>query len=424
MNTISRRKFLYGCSGALAGMAGAKSFRAEAASSVAGAGTSEDLLVVVFLRGGCDGLNMVPPLGGDDRHYYETGRPTIQLPLSSLLPLDSRFGLHPALSPLYPLYQQGVLAVVHAVGLAYDTRSHFDAQTFIELGTPGRKSTTDGWLTRHLATASVPAHPPLISALAVGNAQPTSLRGFADTLVVKALSTFTLNGYSKYRNEQHVALRSMYDGDHWLFSAGTTALDALDVIDYLEPESYTPSPGAVYPSGPFGDQLQVVAQLAKFNSGLRVVTIDLSGWDTHISVGNPSTGDFALLLNQLAQGLAAFYKDLDGAANQNITRRLTVVVQTEFGRRLRENANRGTDHGHGGVMLVLGGHVNGGAVYGSWPGLNTDKLYDRGDLAVTTDYRQVLAEIVSRRLNNANLSTVFPNMGSYVPLGILQGADA
>jgi uncharacterized protein (DUF1501 family) len=237
-------------------------------------------------------------------------------------------------------------------------------------------------------------------------------------------SNFSFSGYWKYEDAQRVALRSMYNGDTWLYRSGTLTLDMVDLIENLNPGTYAPANGAVYPSGSFGDNLKALAQMVKMNVGLRVATVDLGGWDTHENQGDGSGGYFANQLTQLSQGLAAFYTDLNGSGANNYTNRLTVAVLSEFGRRLRENANHGTDHGHGSVMLLLGGNVNGGSIYGTWPGLSVDELYDRADLAVTTDYRNVLSEILVKRLGNPYIDQVFPGFTDYQPLGLLRNNPA
>lgn len=314
---------------------------------------------------------------------------------------------------------------MHAAGLMEDTRSHFDAQQYIELGTPGDKTTANGWITRHLQSA--PNLPPTIflPALSAGNAQAQSLLGSNEAATMDSPSNFSIGGYWKWADPQRAALRALYTGDNWLYAAGTQTLNTLDVIEAAGVGNYTPANGAVYPNGPFGDNLKTVAQLIKANLGLRAATIDLGGWDTHEYEGDGGGGYLANnQLEPLGQGLAAFYADLSNAACAlDYTRKLTLVVMSEFGRRLRENANHGTDHGHGNVMFVLGGNVNGGQVYGHWPGLAPDQLYQLTDLAVTTDYRRVLAEIVTKRLQNPNLATVFPGYAGYTPLGTLRGGS-
>jgi len=423
---LSRRQFLVGCSSAIAAMAGARLTQVAFANPSAPGAYNNDILVVVFLRGGWDALNVVPPVAGADRGQYEASRTELQVPDSgqgAALPLDGQFGLHPAMAPLHSLYTNGSLAVVHAVGLTSDTRSHFDAMQYIELGTPGEKSSTTGWITRHLESA--PNLPPtiLMPALSAGNSQPTSLLGTYETVAMDNPGDFSFSGNWYYKDIQRAALRRMYNGDSWLFRAGTQTLDAVDLIESADPGHYTPANGAQYPGGSFGDNLQTIAQMIKLDVGLRVAAVDLGGWDTHEYQGDGSGGYMADLLRNLAQGLAAFYTDLDGSGASDYNRRTTLVVLSEFGRRLRENASHGTDHGHGSVMLVQGGRVNGGKVYGSWPGLGVDQLYDRADLAVTTDYRRVLSEILINRLENPNLDYIFPGYEGYQPMDLVRGAS-
>ena len=421
---VTRRQFLMGCSAAIAAMAGARLTHlafAEPSSN----GYNDEILVAVFLRGGWDALNVIPPLAGADRGYYEENRPALNVPVASLLHLNGQFGMNQALAPLYNLYQAGHLAVVHAVGLMEDTRSHFDAMQYIELGTPGVTTTATGWITRHLQSA--PNLPPTIflPALSVGSGQAESLLGSNEAAAMSSPGSFTIGGHWRWGDPQRAALRALYTGDNWLYAAGTQTLNTLDVVEAANVGNYVPANGAVYPNGSFGDNLKTVAQLAKANLGLRAATIDLGGWDTHQYEGDGGGGYLANnQLTPLGQGLAAFYADLSNAACAlDYTRKLTVVVMSEFGRRLKENANHGTDHGHGNVMFVLGGNVNGGQVFGHWPGLANNQLYQSTDLAVTTDYRRVLSEIVTKRLGNPNLSAVFPGYAGYTPLGILNGGS-
>lgn len=411
---LTRREFIVGCSSAIAAMAGARLTRVAFANPAETTDTNNEILVVVFLRGGWDALNVVLPIAGADRGHYEAARDDLRIPTSgtgAAIPLNAQFGLHPAMAPLHDLYQQNSLAIVHAAGLTNDTRSHFDAMQYIELGTPDDKFTKTGWLTRHLQSA--PNLPPSIifPALSAGSNQATSLLGEREAVAMSDPDSFSFAGHWNYKDLQRTALRAMYDGDTWLYEAGTQTLDAIDIIESANPGEYTPANGAVYPGGSFGDNLQTIAQMIKMNLGLRVATVDLGGWDTHENQDYRFTSN----LDDLSGGLKALYQDLGSYTN-----RLTVVVMSEFGRRVRENANYGTDHGHGSVMLVLGGHVNGGQIYGSWPGLDINQLYDRADLAITTDFRQVLCEIVEKRLENPNLDVVFPGYTGYTPLGILR----
>lgn len=420
MCEVSRRGFMVGCSAAIAGLAGSR-FNTLALAQEPGAA---ETLVVVFLRGGIDGLDFMPPLGGADRGYYEAARPTLQVPDTGpgAAPQlgNSSFGLHPSAAPLVELFDNGDLAIVQATGLDVANRSHFDAMEYMELGTPGVKSTPTGWLTRHLqSTTGIPSEV-IMPSLAMGGIQQASLRGDNDTVNMVDPSVFQFStGPWRWRPSQRTSLRRLYGFDSSpIHIAGTKSLDALDVVELYVTDDYTPANGAQYPPTSFGDHLQAIAQMMKLELGLHVATLDLGGWDTH------DGQDYYLpnLLDELSRGLYALYTDLDGAGAANHTQRLTVVAMSEFGRRFEQNADNGTDHGHGNLMLVLGGNVNGG-IHGIWPGLAPGQLFEGIDLAVTTDYRHVLSEILIRRLANNQLGLVFPGFNSYSPLGVVNGAD-
>ncbi len=416
---LTRREFLTGCSAAIAAMAGARISRIALANPLTAPSVDSDILVTVFLRGGWDALNVMMPIGGADRGYYEAAREDIQVPVSgegAAIPLAGTLGLHPSMGPVHNLYQAGKLAIVQAAGLTSDTRSHFDAMNYMELGTPDDNSTSTGWITRHLQTAPFLPESILFPALSAGSNQATSLLGSNEAVAMSDPDNFGFSGHWEYENLQRSALRHLYDGDTWLYQSGTQTLNAVDIIEGANPGGYTPSNGAVYPDTSFGDNLQAIAQMIKMNLGLSAATVDLGGWDTHQNQGEGSGGYLSTKLDDLARGLAAFYLDLDSG----YTGRLIVVVKSEFGRRLRENANRGTDHGHGSLMVVMGGFVNGGQLYGSWPGLRNDQLYDGADLDVTTDYRRVLSEILIKRLANPNMDQVFPGYTGYQDMGIVQ----
>lgn len=402
---LTRRNFLQGCSSAIAAMAGAR------LTNVAFAQQDDptDTLIVVFLRGGWDALNVVPPMDGDDRGFYEKARPDIKI--SDLLPLNDQFGMHPALAPLHGLYQDDRMAVIHAVGLNYDTRSHFDAQEFIELGTPGSKGTTSGWITRHLQGSGVSS---ILPALSTSGA-PSSLLNFVPTVNLNDPADFSQwdNGLA---GSQQAALRQMYNGETLLHRAGLRTLESMSIVSPLVEQEYQPSNGASYNDDELSLQLKTVARMIKLDAGLRVATVDYGGWDTHEYETDGNGGYIADLLGNLASGLSNFYLDLDSG----YTDRLSVVVISEFGRRLVQNEDYGTDHGHGSVMFTLGGGVNGGQVYGAWPGLHNDQLYDHADLAITTDYRQVLSELLTRRMGETNISNVFPGFSPTPDLGIFR----
>lgn len=416
---ISRRQFMLGCSAAIAAMAGSRIgglvFDDPDFAGTAHAAGADSILVTVFLRGGCDGLSLVAPY--DDPTYLARRG---SLALSGALPLDARnpafgasssFGLHPAAAPLKELYDAGALAVVHACGLDDDTRSHFDAMDYMERGTPGVKSTSSGWLTRHLQCVNAGGTLP---ALAGGAGAPAALLADPSAVAMNSATSYRLSGPGRYNSASGSAmlasLERMYGGGGPVALAGRRTIETIKALGGVG--SYTPD--AAYPSGGFADTLRMVAQMIKLDLGLRVATVDLGGWDHHEHQGVNGSGPFFSLAGQLAAGLHAFFNDL--AAFQS---RLTVVVMSEFGRRLGVNASAGTDHGHGNVMLVLGGQVRGGRLYGRWPGL--EDLDQDQDLRITTDYRSVLGEIVVRRLGNARLGTVFPGLTEsvYAPLDIV-----
>ncbi|MGE0641269.1 MAG: DUF1501 domain-containing protein [Thermoanaerobaculia bacterium] len=426
----TRRGFLVGCSAAIASLAGSR-FNSFAFAE-GGGGYNDEILVVVFLRGGQDGLNLVVPTGGasNDRQFYEIARPNLRVPPSGsggALPLgtlgSTSFGLHPAAGGLHDLYQSGKLAVVTAAGMAANERSHFDSMNWIELGTPGVSNSPNGWLTRHLASATNLPDEIIMPSLSVGGLQAMSLLASYDTINLSSLDSFSLQmGPWPWRSAQRTALRHLYTGGgSWLHQTGLQALDAADIIELYADDNYTPANGAVYPQSWFGENLRTIAQMTKLDLGLRIATLDLGGWDTHENQGNNGGGMYSGLVDELSSGLAAFYLDLDGVGPAAYTQRLTVVVMSEFGRRFEENGDGGTDHGHGNNMLVLSGNALGG-LKGSWPGLADGQLAD-GDLAVTTDFRRVLSEILIRRLGNPALSTIFPGYTGYSPLGVVAGTD-
>jgi uncharacterized protein (DUF1501 family) len=415
----TRRGFVVGCSAAIASLAGSR-FNALAFGQ-RGA-TDDEILVVLFLRGGQDGLNLVVPMGGADRGIYESLRPTLKIPVSEVQPYTlgalggTQFGLNPQAAPLFELFQDGKLAIVAACGMAANERSHFDSMNWMELGTPGVSTTVDGWLTRHLATAPNLPEEVLLPSLAVGGLQPLAQLGSYETINLSSPSDFALDtGPWSAQVAQRVALRNLLEADaSWLGQTSLKALDAADIVELYASGDYVPAPGALYPDTWFGENLQTIAQMIKLDLGLRVATLDLGGWDHH----EGQDAVFGTLLDELARGLQAFWADL-AAGIPDPTQRLTIVAMSEFGRRVYENEARGTDHGHGNNLLVLSGSAIGG-LHGAWPGL---AALDDGDLQVTTDFRRVLAEIVVRRLGNPRIDLVFPGYTGYQPLGVVQGVD-
>lgn len=379
--------------------------------------TSGDILVCVFMRGAADGLNLVVPLG--DKEYF-AARPTLAIAEpktgkdNTAIALDNFFGLHPKLAPLKEIYDAGALAIVHAVGSPDPTHSHFDAMDFMERGTPGEKTIPTGWIGRHLQVMVSQNQSPF-RAVGMGTLLQQSLRGPVPATTLQSIADFHLQGDQKKIAAFQEALASLYSGDGWLETQGQLTLQTMRDLAKLAASTYTPANGAKYPDTPFGKGLANVAQLIKAQVGLEVACVDIGGWDTHVQQDT----QMPVLIDEFAQALAAFYTDL-----QDQMKQITLVTMTEFGRRVQENSGRGTDHGHGSVMFVMGGGVNGGKVYGDWPGLSREKLYGPGDLAITTDFRDVLGEIVQKRLRNSNLATVFPNYPTFKFRGVVKDAMA
>lgn len=429
MAMISRRSFIAGAGAAGIALGGPGRVHSLSFAHRALAGQDDHEpkhLITVFLRGGADFLNLVVPSDGDDRSLYEHARPNLQVPVAELLALgDSPFGLHPSAAPLADLFGDGKLAVVLGAGLPADTRSHFDAQRFIEIGGVSNSGPHSGWLARHLASAPIGSggEPSLLPAIALGSNAPESFATNNQVVALPTLSGFEFPPeFRNWRAAQRTTLRRLYaSGDTAVHAAGLQALNGSNIIELNSGEDYQPRAGIDYPANGFGRGLSSLARLIKLDLGLSTATIDLGGWDTHASQGNGSGGFFAQNVGTLAQGLGAFYADLDGPGDSKHINNTTIVVMSEFGRRLRENSG-GTDHGHGGTMFVLGGAVNGG-FHGEWPGLAKERLYDQADLAVTTDYRRVLSEIVIRKFANPNLGVVFPGYSEYQPLGLVTGDD-
>jgi uncharacterized protein (DUF1501 family) len=403
---ITRRVFLKNGALAVIGTSVVPSFltRAVYAADLA-AGGSKKRLVVLFQRGAADGLNIVVPHA--EQAYYNM-RPSIAIPrprngAESVIDLDGFFGLHPSMAAFKPLWEQKHLAIIHAAGSPDNTRSHFDAQDYMESGTPGVKSTEDGWLNRALAGVKDPANSPF-RAVAMGGALPRTLAGSVPAVAMSDIRGFAVGGGGRGAQAASSTFEAMYEQsvDAVLHGTGNETFEAVKMLRSADPEKYTPAAGANYPRGRFGDSLRQVAQLVKANLGVQVAFADIGGWDHHVNEGSVQ-GQIANLTREFSQAIAAFWTDLGDLGEDTV-----IVTMSEFGRTARENGNRGTDHGHANVMFVLGGPVQGGKVYGRWPGLAPEHLYEGRDLAVTSDFRQVLCEAVSRHLGNENLEKVFP----------------
>jgi uncharacterized protein (DUF1501 family) len=418
--SLTRRIFLRNGALAVVGTTALPSFLTRAAFGAADPGLRTKRLVVIFQRGAADGLNIVIPHG--EGNYYAM-RPTINIPKKSVLDLDGFFGLHPAMASFEPLWKQKHLAIVHAAGSPDPTRSHFDAQDFMESGTPGEKVTDDGWLNR--ALRELPRSSGLgvsgndksaFRAIALGPSLPRILSGKEPAVAVNNVKDFSVGGKNPNAAPLSRTFEAMYDQsvDTILHGTGQETFDAVKTLKAADPAHYTPAANANYPKGHFGDSMKQLAQLIKANLGVQVAFADIGGWDHHVNEGN-TKGQIANVLGDFSQSIAAFWTDLGDLGEDTV-----VVTMSEFGRTARENGNRGTDHGHANVMFVLGGPVKGGRVYGRWPGLDQSQLYEGRDLAVTTDFRLVLGEVVSRYLGNKDLKTVFPGFdgqpGEFVKL--------
>ena len=398
---VTRRVFLK--SGGVA-MVGLSSLPAFLQRAVAGTPMpNRKKLVVLFQRGAADGLNTVVPFA--ERDYYRL-RPSIAIPEprrggeQAAVDLDGFFGLHPSLAPLEPLFKQGQFAIVHAAGSPDTTRSHFDAQDYMESGTPGMKATEDGWLNRTLQAQPEPGASPF-RAVAMGPNLPRALRGTAPAVALPDVRQFQVIAQSPVVEGGFEALYAE-TVDQALRGTGTKTFEAIDMLRKANPSRFQPENGADYPRSRFGQSLQQVAQLLKADVGLEVCFLDSGGWDHHVNEGGVQ-GQLSNLLRDLGHGLAAFHRDM-GARMEDIV----FVTMSEFGRTAHENGNRGTDHGHANCMFVMGGAVKGGKVYGRWPGLGPGQLYEGRDLALTTDFRSVLGEIISTHIGSKDLKTVFP----------------
>ena len=402
---FSRRYFLKEGGISLVGLSAMPAFlqRAVAATPM----PNKKQLVVLFQRGAADGLNIVVPFS--ETNYYRL-RPTIAIKepkrggTDVAIDLDGYFGLHPSLAPLQPLFQKNQLAIVHAAGSPDPTRSHFDAQDFMESGTPGVKSTEDGWLDRALQSTPEEGASPF-RAVAMGPNLPRMLRGTTGAIALPDLKQFKVMTQSPAMGKVvEGGFEAMYAQtvDQALHGTGTETFEAIDLLRKADPAKYQPENGAQYPTSRLGQSLQQIGQLLKADIGVEVLFVDCGGWDNHVNEGG-AQGQLSNLLRDLGGGLAAFYQDM-GDRMQDVV----VVTLSEFGRTAKENGNRGTDHGHANCMFIMGGDVKGGQVYGHWPGLADHQLNDGRDLALTTDFRYVVGEVLTKHVGVRNLKPVFP----------------
>jgi len=399
----SRRIFLKSSAMAMFGVGATPLWLSRALYAADAPSPRKKILVAIFQRGAVDGLNVVVPHG--EQRYYDL-RPSIAIPrpdatADSAIDLDGFFGLHPSLKPLKSIYDSGHMAIVHAVGSPDPTRSHFDAQDYMESGTPGLKATSDGWLNRAIPQGK-DAKVSAIRAVSLTPDLPRALRGHNDAVAINNLNDFQVRDARGATSFESMYASTM---DKVLNGTGRETFDAVKLMQSIQKQPYSPANGVRYPGGRLGQSMQQIARLIKADVGLEVAFTDVGGWDTHVNevAQKPSAGQLANLLNDFGQAIAAFYQDLgDRMAD------VTVVTMSEFGRTARENGNRGTDHGHANVMLALGGDIQGGKVYGEWPGLAEEQLYENRDLNLTTDFRDVLGELVTRHLGNRKIANVFP----------------
>ena len=378
---------------------------AQGQSAAGSPGHRRKTLITIFQRGAVDGLNMVVPYG--ERAYYEL-RPSLAIPgprsggAEAAIDLDGFFGLHPSLAPFKSLWDAKRLAIVEAAGSPDNTRSHFDAQDYMESGTPGRKSTADGWLNRLLQSQPRAGASPF-RAVSLTRSLPRALQGRAPALAVTNLADFTIRA-GQYSSSVQGGFEAIYDQGvaDVLSGTGRETFEAVNFLKKVNPAQYRPENGAQYPRGPFGNSLLQIAQLIKAGVGLEVAFTESGGWDTHVNQGG-ARGQLALRLQEFGAGLGALVRDL-GARMDDVV----ILTMSEFGRTARENGNRGTDHGHANAMFVIGNGVRGGKVYGEWPGLKSDQLHEGRDLALTTDFRDVLGELARKHLGSSDLQTIFP----------------
>jgi uncharacterized protein (DUF1501 family) len=375
------------------------------------AGGGRKVLICIFQRGAVDGLSMVVP-HGDPYYYQHRALDGIAIPRTGengVLDLDGTFGLHPALAPLKPLYDQKHLAAIQAVGSPSATRSHFDAQDFMESAVID-KASRDGWLARTLENCPEDAaRKSSFRGVAMTGQVPRSFQGFPEALAIPDLDTFDVQGNVMMGGgNASGGFESLYDGavGDVLHGTGQETFEALKELRAITSKPYAPASGARYPNGSFGEALRQIAQLIKADVGLEIAFAESGGWDTHANQGS-SQGNLARRLADFASGLAALYTDLGDRMND-----VVVLTMSEFGRTVRQNGNSGTDHGHATCFFALGGNVQGGQVLGQWPGLAPEQLYQNRDLAVTTDFRDVFSEISQKHMGVRDLKTVFPGYDS------------
>ncbi len=415
---INRRLFLK--TGGIAlfslGVGAGPGFLTRAAMAAQGTGSTSSrrrkILVTIFQRGAMDGLAAVPPI--DDS--LKSLRPRLALSAAradgdrALLDLGTGFGLHPALEPLLPLWKEKRLGIVHAVGSPDPTRSHFDAQDFMETGTPGRKGTPSGWLNRAVGLSGHEGSP--FRAVAMTASLPRSLYGDEPALAVTNLADFKvqLPGADRTAAAAGQGFEALYQqtSQGLLRDTGGETFRAVHMLSAAEIQKYKPAEGADYPKSPLGNALRQIALLIKSDVGLEIAFAESGGWDTHVQ----QAATFNRQARDLAESIQAFWTDLGSYQDQ-----VLLTTMTEFGRTVRENGSGGTDHGHGSCLFVLGNSMDGGKVHGTFPGLDSGALYEGRDLPVTTDFRAVFCELAGKHLGIKDDAKLFPGWtGRRLPL--------
>jgi uncharacterized protein (DUF1501 family) len=385
-------------------------FAAELTKGAATYGNARGkVLICLFQRGAADALNMIVPHG--DPAYYAL-RPNIAVPrpvsgsAQAALDLDGFFGLHPSLAPIKALYDRGMVAPVHAVGSPSSTRSHFDAQDYMESGTPDNKGTRDGWLNRYLATEGTceSCKPTPFRAVSMTTQTPRILDGRAPTIAMNNLDQFAV----RTSGTQAERLEALYKtgASDVVHATGGEMFEAVRALKAANPQQYIPENDAEYPRSPFGQHLRQIAQLIKADVGLEIAFADVGGWDTHVNQGG-ATGQLANRFDDFAKSIHALVTDLG-----NRMADVTIMTMSEFGRTARQNGNGGTDHGHASALFVIGGAVQGKKVHGRWPGLGREQLYEGRDLALTTDFRSVFSEVAAKHLGAKKLDAMFPGFNA------------
>ncbi len=424
MKNINRRKFLKG-SGLVtaAGMGGLQLGFANTLLKGGSGGSGRDLLVYVFLNGGMDGLNMVPPRAGNDYTEYSTQlRPNLHIPNSMSLALNGQnaFGMHPSATGMANLFNSNKMAIVHATGLVDANRSHFEATRFMELGSQNVTTLGSGWLTRYFNSSLHTPDDAVMPSIVPSYNNTDAVLGDPTALVMANPQEFSLSdGHWAWGDFMQDILTEIYATPSSLEQlVGHQTLNASSIIQGIDWDNYIPGNNASYPVGFFGDQLKTVAQLYKNDVDLEVAYVPTGGWDTHVGQGTGTTGQFADLASELSAGLSALYQDLTATHNG----KFTIIVQSEFGRRAYENSDRSTDHGYGNPMFVIGDNVNAG-FYGQFPGLAPNQLFEGGDVEATVDYRDVVSEVLIKRQRNRFLGHIFPGYSDYTPLGLINGTE-